>query len=280
MTLAYRSTIGESIQDEATGSWRAPLIVDDSDTVIFDHSVDHLPAMLMLHGIAELVERASPELGGRTAGAFHLGFTRFVEKDRPSHVTITPATPPHMWRVELTQSGRTACSGTVGSIALDDRWQSTVSSSPAAPGPLAEAALVHRRRPENIVVSPLRVEADGYAVDYVPSEAVRTKRFEDVHAPLDVLEAGRQFMILLSHSVCGFDLDTRLILARLAVRMPRLFPRSGTVRLYSARPRVDRHRLEFTIRASCADAPAATIGWDIKAVSPTVYARLRGRPDA
>jgi A-factor biosynthesis hotdog protein len=279
MTLAYRSTIGETSRDEVTGSWSAPLVVDDSDPVIFDHRVDHLPGMLMLHGIAELLERAYQEPDGRTAGSMDLVFTRFGEKDRPALVTIRPASAPHTWQVELTQSAHAVCSGTVQAIALADRARSTVVTAAAAVE-LADAALVHRSRPENIVVSALRASDGGYTVDYVPSEFVRTKRFAHVHGPLDIVEAARQFMILLSHTACGFALGTRLILTRLAVSVPRLFPRAATVRLHSAQPRVDRHRLDFTIHARCGNAPAATITWDIKAVTPAVYARLRGGPNA
>jgi hypothetical protein len=282
MTLAYGNTTGESNRDEVTGSWTAPLIVDETDTAIFDHSVDHLPGMLMLHGIAELVERASPDVGADrwTAGAFDMNFTHFVEKDRPAHVRIMPAGAPHIWRAEVIQSGRVACSGTVGGIALDGGRQPTanMAATATAPDALAEAALVHRSHPENIMVSPLRAAAGGYTVDYFPSEVARTKRFEYAHGPLDIVEAARQFVTLLSHTVCGFDLRTRLILARLVVNMPRLFPRAAAVRLHSARPLVKRRRLDCTIRAQCGNAAAATIRWDVKAVPPEVYARLRGMP--
>jgi A-factor biosynthesis hotdog protein len=279
MTLAYRSTIGETSRDDITGSWSAPLVVDDSDTVIFDHSVDHLPGMLMLHGIAELVERACPAPAGRTAGSFDLVFRRFGEKDRPASVTIRPAPARHTWYVELAQSAHAICSGTVRSVAVDDCARSTVVADEGS-GQLADAALVHRSRPENIVVSALRAADGAYTVDYVPSEIVRTKRFAHAHGPLDIVEAARQFMIQLSHTACGFALGTKLILTRLVVNMPQLLPRAAAVRLHSVQPRVNRNRLDFTIDARCGDAPAATITWDIKAVTPAVYARLRGVPHA
>jgi hypothetical protein len=274
MSLAHRSTISDPICHSAAGLWTAQLIVDESDPVIFDHGVDHVPGMLILHGIAELVERASLGPAGECAAAsFDLTFTRFVEKDRPANVVIAPA-GPQLWHAELAQLNRTVVAGKVGTISLDALGYHKVSERTASP-PLAAAALVHRRRPENIVVSPLRTMASGYVVDYAPSEAVRTKRFEDAHCPLDIVEAARQFMILLSHAVCGYDLDRRLILNRLIVTMPKLFPRTAAVHLRSAQPQVNRSQLDMTIYAYCGDAPAATIVWDIKAVTPTVYTRLR-----
>lgn len=274
MSLAHRSTISDPICHSAAGLWTAQLIVDESDPVIFDHGVDHVPGMLILHGIAELVERASLLPAGLCAAAsFDLTFTRFVEKDRPASLVIAPA-GAQLWHVELVQLDRTVVAGKVGTIALDALGDHKVRGQTGSP-PLAAAALVHRRRPENIIVSPLRTMAAGHAVEYLPSEAVRTKRFEYAHCPLDIVEAARQFMILLSHAVCGFDLDRRLILNRVIVSMPRPFPRGAAVHLHSAQPMVNRSQLDMTIDAYCGDAPAATIVWDIKAVTPTVYARLR-----
>jgi len=279
--LAHRSTIGEPVLDEAAGRWSAQLVVDDSDTVFFDHSVDHVPGMLMLHGIAELVERASTASVGRSvAGFFDLTFTRFVEKDDPAQVAIVPAEAPRTWQVRMTQFDQVVCAGTVGAVVVGGQDDPTGPNHSmrdgAAATALAEAVLVHRRRPENIVVTPLRTAPTGYAVDYQPSEVVRTKRFEYVHCPLDVVEAARQFMILLSHTACGFKLGTHLILNRLTVSTPQPFPRAAAVCLRSAQPRVNRGQLDFTMYAHCGDAPVATITWDIKAVTPAVYARLRG----
>lgn len=256
----------------------AQLVVDDSDPVMFDHSVDHVPGMLMLHGIAELVEHASPPpIGCRIAGDFDLTFTRFVEKDTPAHTVVTPARSPHTWRVEMTQSGHVVCAGTAGTVALGDPEHPVVNgvATAALPAARAEAALVHRRRPENIVVSPLRPAPSGYSIDYLPSEAARTQRFEHVHGPLDVVEAARQFMILLSHTACGFDLHRHLILKRLVVTTPRPFPGADPVRLFCAQPRVAGGHVGFAMHARCGDTPAATISWDVTAVTHAGYQRLR-----
>jgi hypothetical protein len=280
MSLAQRSTISEPTRDEAAGRWSAQLVVDDSDSVFFDHSVDHVPGMLMLHAIAELVERAGAgPVNGCAAGSFDLTFSRFVEKDEPAQVTIVPAAAPDSWQVTMTQSGHVVCAGTAGTLPLDrpeDAGQLKSTVDEAGPAVLAAAALVHRSRPENIVVTPLRTVPAGYAVDYRPSEVVRTKRFEDVHGPLDIVEAARQFMILLSHSVCGVDLGMRLILNRLTVRLAEPFPRAAPVRLLARQPRVNRGQLDFAMYARCGDAVDAAITWDIKAVNQAVYNRLRG----
>jgi hypothetical protein len=280
MAVTRASSIGVPTRDEHGESWIAPLVVDDSDPVIFDHSVDHVPGMLMLHGIAELVEWAGPGTGGARcmAGEFDLRFTRFVEKDRPAHAVIAPDGAPHTWRVEISQEGHIACAGRAGTMTLGDGDRPAGHGVAAAirSAVRAEAAIVHRRRPENIVISPLRPAPAGFMVDYLPSEAARTKRFEHVHCSLDVVEAARQFMIMLSHAACGFGLDRRLVLNRLTVSMPGPFPRTDPVRLHCAPPRVRGGRIDFAMHARCGDHPAATIGWDITAATPAVYARLRG----
>jgi hypothetical protein len=277
MSLAHRSTITQPTCDKAAGRWKARLVVDDSDTVIFDHHLDHVPAMLALHGIAELIEQAGPEPSGDcAAGSFDLSFTRFAEKDRPAYVTVVPAAGSSAWRVELTQSEHVVCAGTASTVALAGEGKAGPPRSPwPPPQGLAEATLVHRQRPENIVVTALRTGTDGYTVTYVPPEAGRTKRFESFHHPLDVVEASRQFVTLLSHAVCGFDLDTYLVLSRLVVRTPQVFRRTGTISLFSDEPRVDRRRVVLTVHARCEDAPPTSISWDIHAVAPAVYARLR-----
>jgi hypothetical protein len=277
MSLTHRSTIDQPTHDGAAGWWRAQLVVDNADPVIFDHDIDHVPVMQMLHGIAEVIERAAAAEppGSCAAGSFDLHFTRFVEKDCPTYITVVPAAAPSGWRVELTQSDQVVCTGTASTITPADPGDSPVSAPPRPPA-LADATLVHRHRPENIVVTALRKHTDGYAVDYVPSEAVRTKRFQSFHHPLDVVEASRQFVTLLCHAVCGFDLRTHLIPTRVVVTTPRVVPRTGTVRLFSAEPRVTRRLAVFTTHAEYEDAPATTVTWDVHAIAPRVYARLRG----
>jgi hypothetical protein len=226
----------------------------------------------MLHGIAELAELASG--GDRVTAAFDLNFTRYVEKDVPVLVSVTALDDAHRWRVELAQADQIVCEGTVDTIPLSrashDIDRSTVDDV------LADGTLAHRHRPENIVVTALRKAEDGYAVDYVPSEAVRTDRFEGIHCPLDVIEATRQFMTLMCHQVCHAGLDRHLILGRFTAVMPQLFPLDGTVRLTAVEPLVSRNRLDFTITAWCGTATPAVTTWDILVASPAAYARLRG----
>ncbi len=275
----HRICIGKPTCD--AGWWSAPLIVDETDTVFFDHGLDHLPGMLILHGIAELAELASGV--DCATGRFDLEFTRYVEKDTPAVVSVAPLGEgdPCRWQVKLAQADRIVCSGTVGTIGIQSgrlAGDSTIDTEPDAEidTELADAVLVHRHRPENVVVTALRKAEAGFAVDYAPSEAVRTKRFETVHCPLDVVEATRQFMTLMCHEVCGLELDRKLILGRLGISMPQAFPRTGAVRLFAMEPVVSRNRLEFTITARCGEAVEAVMTWDILAVSPTVYTRLRG----
>lgn len=85
--------LGEAIVDHAetllidpvrtTTSARAVLGVNEADPFFFDHPVDHLPGILLLHAAATLHEQAT----GAPASALEITFPAFAELRVPTHLS-------------------------------------------------------------------------------------------------------------------------------------------------------------------------------------------------
>ncbi|MER6814315.1 AfsA-related hotdog domain-containing protein [Spirillospora sp. NPDC000708] len=258
------------------------LVVDESDPFYFDHPLDHVPGMLLFSGMLDLAVRAdSARSRGRRAGRVVAGldFTRFCELDRGTTLSCRPVPGRNRaWTVAARQGAREVCAG---SIAFTD------DDAPAAgpPGPgrppaaippsrQAPADLVHRRRPENILVGePVRrgrgaVEA---AVLRPPG------RDRAAWSPVEIVEAGRQFATLLEHSEHGRPMDARLLWVSLRLDVP--FRLDGAVPLLLrwpvARVPGPRSRCAATLADAATGADLGSLAYEAYAVDAERYERTR-----
>lgn len=258
------------------------LVVDESDPFYFDHPLDHVPGMLLFSGMLDLAVRAdSARSRGRRAGRVVAGldFTRFCELDRGTTLSCRPVPGRNRaWTVAARQGAREVCAG---SIAFTD------DDAPAAgpPGPgrppaaippsrQAPADLVHRHRPENILVGePVRrgrgaVEA---AVLRPPG------RDRSAWSPVEIVEAGRQFATLLEHSEHGRPMDARLLWVALRLDVP--FRLDGAVPLLLrwpvARVPGPRSRCAATLADAATGADLGSLAYEAYAVDAERYERTR-----
>jgi hypothetical protein len=219
-------------------AWRATLVTDEGHPFFFDHPLDHVPGIQLVAAVLELVREAAAELElvrEAAAGdppAEHrrivtaLWFPQFCELDEPTELRVVrPTQGGDCWSVHAAQSRGSVCQGWV-------QYQTKESDAPAVASSVvepdgqdrAEGALVHRVRPENILVGPVARGADGvHRSALVRSSAEDhffTVRGAGVRHSEELIEAARQIAVLQWPFEHGWPVDVRLSLNRLRADLP------------------------------------------------------------
>lgn len=262
------------------------LVVDESDPFYFDHPLDHVPGMLLFSGLLDLAVRAD-ELRARGLRpdrvAAGLDFMRFCELGRATTLACRPVPGRNRaWTVTARQAGEHVCAG---SIAFADAPSSGGAEPQAgarlvpAPARRAAAELVHRHRPENILVGePVRrgrgvVEA---AVLDPPADEGPRPPFR---GPVEIVEAGRQFATMLEHEEHGKPMDTTLLWVSLRLDIPCRVDRAVPLLLRWPIARVPgrRSRCAATLADASTGADLGSLTYEAYPVAPDEYARTRVR---
>ena len=202
----------------------ASLRPDLDDPFFFDHPLDHVPGMLLVTGLLDLVVGAGAPAGSRLTVA--LWFPRFCELGEEIELRACPSAAG-TWSVLATGGGEAVCLGTVG-----------LRPGPPGPDPAAvpprparpvDGHLVHRQRPENILVGEVCAERDDRrraAVLTSPRpDHLFTRRGGADRRPEELIEAARQATILRALTEYGWPADVRLSLNQLRADLPAAVPR-------------------------------------------------------
>ena len=199
------------------GSLQARLLVDEAHPYFFDHPLDHVPGILMLGGLLELAEWNAP--AGHWVKSIKLSFRRFCEKDRPVSLRMQPEAGGQ-WQGSVEQSGDVACRFSL-SLAEGRAW-------PVAPAQSTHgrpsAELLHKHRPENILVSPLFDLADGYKACEThapPPGHCLAAGADGRYGMLYLLETTRQFVMLIAHTVWNVPLGLPMNLLSIQLELDR-----------------------------------------------------------
>jgi hypothetical protein len=120
--------------------------VDQKDTFFFDHNIDHVPGMVLVEAALEAVAPDADSADG-TSVLMRLEFTKICELDTPVQLKCIETAEERRWEVQFVQNDVGVCSGT---IQLAGPCAVQADSNEPAP-----ATLVHRLRPENILVGAL-----------------------------------------------------------------------------------------------------------------------------
>ena len=212
----------------------ATLVPDLDDPFFFDHPLDHVPGMLLVTGLLDLVLGGVVGSGGRVRTA--LWFPRFCELDEPVELRACPAAGG-TWSVLATGGGEAVCLGTV-SVRLDDpefgvesrdgtaRTHETADEAAGAgaadPTPAA-GRLVHRERPENVLVAEVCIDPDRRrraAVLSSPRPDHFFSRSGLLRRPEELIEAARQATIMRALTDYEWPADTRFSLNQLRADLP------------------------------------------------------------
>ncbi|WP_165959222.1 AfsA-related hotdog domain-containing protein [Actinomadura sp. KC345] len=261
------------------------LVVDESDPFYFDHPLDHVPGMLLFSGLFELAVRADElRSHGRPPGRVVAGldFVRFCELRGGTTLSCRPVPGPNRaWTLAARQAGEEVCAG---SIAFADDVPAGAAgargAASAVPVPRrAPAELVHRRRPENILVGEPMRRGRGVVEAAVLQPPAGPGRRAPFRGPVEIVEAGRQFATMLEHGEHGRPMDTTLLWVALRLDIPCRLDRDAPLLLRWPVARVPgrRSRCKATLADAATGADLGSLTYEACAVDPEQYARTRTR---
>lgn len=252
-------------------STQSELRVDEDDTFFFDHPLDHVPGMLLFDAVLRDSHRAI-EVPSRIVAA-SVRFSRFCEKDVPAAVSIhSDAATSSRLSASIEQSGTAVCTGRIEWAPRADRDIRSQGHPWPAPD-AADAALVHKRFPANVMVGPLaEVADDKYVATVVPPDRARA---ETVHSLSLLVEAVRQLGTMVTHVVGDIPLGWQLIVSSIDVRIDGDFSWSEPIQLRCNRKREARGKGGGAAEVLVDSRPIGEIAFDGRAVSAATYERLR-----
>ncbi|WP_433468772.1 AfsA-related hotdog domain-containing protein [Spirillospora sp. CA-128828] len=260
------------------------LVVDESDPFYFDHPLDHVPGMLLFSGLLELAVRADAlRARGRRPGRVVAGldFTRFCELDRGTTLSCRPVPGRNRaWTVAARQGAEEVCGGSVAFAGeAPEPSAAAAPLTPSARAGRAPAELVHRRRPENILVG----EPVRRSLGVVECAVLRPPAGEgpppEFRGPVEIVEAGRQFATMLEHEEHGRPIDATLLWVALRLDIPYRVGRDVPLLLRWPVTRVPgrRSRCAATLADASTGADLGSLAYEAYAVDPEQYERTRSR---
>jgi hypothetical protein len=250
------------------GSTTAKLRIDARHPFFFDHPLDHVPGMLLVAGLLDLIRDEIPA-GSRLA--LSLEFPSMCELDRPTQLTATLENAG--FRLTATQDGRAVCTGTVGVRAY------------TAPALVAghrdwkpvSAELVHRARPENIALGEPEDVGGEVRVPVLPPTGYLAERGNGGYDVEAMIEAGRQLATLFAHTVAGNPIDSQLLWCRLDADLPITLP-AGSALVLRTWPEQAKGRMLGYPAALASDTDGTLLGAvkvTCMALTPASYQRFR-----
>lgn len=272
-----------------TATWSARLNVHLNDTYHFDHPLDHVPGMALIGGLLDLVRAAgagSPELPGKQL-VLSLLFPSFCELERPVELRAIEASPANeaeggtSLSVQVRQANSIVCEGSAAFLPTDPRNEPARSLQTWLEAPYrlpADHALVHRTRPENVLISGVAAAGDSRMVALCPVAGGHQLATYPggPHRAEVILDAARQFATMIDHLEQARSRDTRLIMLGIDADIPCGLTADVYLRWWPKPARRGRSCFDAEVIAGHpADEPCGAIRFDYHAVSPAAYRRLR-----
>ncbi|MCO4793971.1 MAG: hypothetical protein KC493_09675 [Bacteriovoracaceae bacterium] len=186
----------------------AELVVDDGHPYFFDHPLDHVPGILMIHACEELLEW---HVGSSyLATKMNIRFTRFLEKDGKTTVKLTEK-ETGKFNFEILQKDVPVCL-----LKIEVQFQNPgiilgeVSSKIIS---IEDKKYTHKHKSENILVSALDSN-DRFCSQSRDLSAAGNKFFHHLLGKRQSLlyfgEVTRQFVMLMAHLEKQIPLDMKM----------------------------------------------------------------------
>jgi hypothetical protein len=211
----------------------AELVVDESHSYFFDHPLDHVPGILLLEGIVQLAEKADAEVSVTAyVRRIDVRFRRFCEKDSSARIDMTRKTRGAL-AGRIVQKGKDLALFSLETAPGDRVTARAVARSPV-PARVTDASLLHKHRAENVLVSPLVKEADGYvcALHAPPAGHSLADGPGRGVSPLFLLEGARQALMLGAHGVLGIPVGQPMNLVSVSLALDCEVPRGLPLSLH------------------------------------------------
>ncbi len=224
-------------EPDPVAAWRCKLVVDTDDPFYFDHPLDHVPGIMLITALLGLVRgtarrtpvrgpAASADAGEQGWTRTSLWFPRFCELDHDTELHACPSIRTANWTVIATQPFGPVCLGTFQHLDADPfAHRKQVPGYEQAPSLRAiPGRLVHRARPENILLGDVRQESSG------PVRAAVLQPGSDDHlfavrggaarTAEELIEAARQATVMLWQYAHGWSADVKLTLNSVSAELP------------------------------------------------------------
>jgi hypothetical protein len=227
--------------------WRVGLRVPHSDPFYFDRRLDHLPAILLVHGLLDLVSTVArtdlDDPGCRLRVALSLPAAGALGV--ATALSAAPGEEPGEWSVRAAQVGAEICTGRVQ---YRHGHRPVLSLSGDRPAALACAGdLVHRARPDNVLIGRPAEHAGQLTVPVLrpPLGHALRRNCGGRQRAHTVLEAGYQFAVMLAHTVAKRPLDSELGWLGVSADLPCAVPGATALGLRWPAARVAGRRMSF-----------------------------------
>ncbi|WP_410211730.1 beta-ketoacyl synthase N-terminal-like domain-containing protein [Aquirhabdus sp.] len=213
------------------------LHVNENHPYFFDHALDHVPGILLLGGILQLVDqyKADSFAGVTFVKSIDIQFKRYAEKTLPIQITLKKVTAT-AYEVSVTQNQNLLCSCNVG-VAL---VMSRLSAHGISAKPCQQQHLLHKARPENILVSDI-LECDSeisVKTCALPPDHYLAQGDSSSLSILYFLEVARQCFMLVAHEKLDIPVGMPMNLLHLRFELNAPIPRHSTLEL------IPTHQLE------------------------------------
>lgn len=262
------------------------LVVDETDPFFFDHPVDHVPGILLLDGLLVLAEQALNETEATTAHRYiaelRLEFARFAEKTAGIRLQARVGEPEEQGRrcdLLASQEGVPLCRGRVEFRRVAPTVAARLARSSPVPQAPAPAEAVHKRHRHNIFISGLYRDAAQACrtrlLPLAPGHGLHARQ-RDRRTVLELVEAGRQFALLMQHEVHATPAGRPFILESIEACFQRAFSREADLEMVSTDGRpASSGKASQSIELLDGDARVGELRFGGRAVSPRLYARIR-----
>ena len=244
------SKIIKDVGTEDENTLIGTLIVNEEDPYFFDHPLDHVPGILLLAGIQELLAIISgSEHGpGSRPGCFiksiKLTFLKYCEKDFPAFIKIhRKKIQGHdvFYQGKIIQKQREVCLFSLGT----GRIKGVITRKNSAKVILLkDKKLIHKHRRENVFISSLK-EVNNLTFTGELANPGEThylgRESEEYLSMLYVLEVTRQYIMLLAHSVFNIPMGIPMILLSLEASLSRPVSKNTELKMIWTRDNPDRN---------------------------------------
>lgn len=250
LSASADSKIIKDIGTEDENTLIGTLIVNEEDPYFFDHPLDHVPGILLLAGIQELLAIISgSEHGtGSRPGCFiksiKMTFLKYCEKDFPAFIKIhRKKIQGHdvFYQGKIIQSQREVCLFSLGTGIIQGVINRKNSAKVIL---LKDKKLIHKHRRENVFISSLK-EINNLTFTGELANPGEThylgRESEEYLSMLYVLEVTRQYIMLLAHSVFNIPLGIPMILLSLDASLSRPVSKNTELKMIWTRDNPDRN---------------------------------------
>jgi hypothetical protein len=259
--------------------WTAALRIPEGHPFFFDHPLDHVPGILTLFGLFDLINAATPKRPDWCTGRLtaELAFPGMCVLDKAVMLSVIPdAKDADRYLLRAAQGDLTGCDGwlrIVGDTGFTGppHGLNTARHTPCRPG------LVNRVRRDNVLLgSPLGQETIVASLVHPPAGHYLAEGWYQEYSVRRIIEAGRQFSTMILHHAAGKTQDCRFIWLGVRIDLP-CAPAGKVTALRWRRERLVGNRVTVTAElvGNPATAVSGSVSYTVVTVSPAAYERFR-----